>query len=267
MHLPLECSTILVLSLVLILCAYVTIRCFNSQGLFSFSPYFAMFLFRIICFFQTRFFYSTVIQCSSIFQILLDLSIVCSFPSILRLCTLLWFSVRCAETINEFFVTVTDSLAINENFNDQNASDPVEKAVKKCWNHPSILKIIGHYQNAGPFVFQNFALDAVDKEIRNLNPQKAATHKNLPPKIFESNSDVCVEPLTQIFNDCIENSTFSDVTSLPKSGPTNTRYLHRHTLNELYKLYVRPHLDYAGTLFTIFLRKYVNSAVASFYRT
>ena len=40
---------------------------------------------------------------------------------------------------------------------------------------------------------------------------------------------MCVEPLTRILNDCVENSTFSDelkcadVTSLPKNGPTNTR--------------------------------------------
>ena len=138
-----------------------------------------------------------------------------------------------AETMNEFFVTVTDSLGINENFIDENptdgVTDPVEKAVKKFSNHPSILKIKSHYQNVGPFVFQKVAPGTVDKEVRNLNPKKATTHKNIPPKILKSNSDVCVEPLTQIFNDCIENSTFpdelkcADVTSLPKNGPTNTR--------------------------------------------
>ena len=41
----------------------------------------------------------------------------------------------------------------------------------------------------------------VDNEVRNLNPKKATTHKNIPPKILKSNSDICVEPLTQIFND------------------------------------------------------------------
>ena len=60
--------------------------------------------------------------------------------------------VEVAETMNEFFVTVTDSLGINENSNNENAtegiSDPVEKAVQKFANHPSILKIKGHYQNA-----------------------------------------------------------------------------------------------------------------------
>ena len=65
--------------------------------------------------------------------------------------------VEVAETMNEFFVTVTDYLGINENFSDENATDgitdPVEKAVITFSNHPSILKIKGHYQTAGPFVF------------------------------------------------------------------------------------------------------------------
>ena len=147
--------------------------------------------------------------------------------------TIISNDVEVAETMNDFFVTVTDSLGINENSNNENVTegitDPVEKAVHKFSNHPSILKIKGHYQNAGPFFFQKVTPDAVDKEVRNLNPKKATTHKNIPPKILKSNSDVCVEPLTQIFNDCIENSSFpdelkcADVTSLPKNGPTNSR--------------------------------------------
>ena len=40
-----------------------------------------------------------------------------------------------------FFVTVTESLGINENFSDENATDgitdPVEKAVKNISNQPS----------------------------------------------------------------------------------------------------------------------------------
>ena len=141
--------------------------------------------------------------------------------------------VEVAETMNEFFVTVTDSLGINENFNDENATDgitdPVQRAVKKFSNHPSILKIKGHNQNTAPFVFQKIAPDTIVKEVRSLNPKKAKTNKNIPPKILKSNSNVCVEPLTQLFNDCIEKSTVpdelkcADVSSLPKNGSTNTR--------------------------------------------
>ena len=147
--------------------------------------------------------------------------------------TIISNDVEVAETMNEFFVTVTDSLGIDENSNYENATegiiDSVDKAVHKFSNHPSILKIKDHYQNVGSFYFQTVTPDAVDKEVRNLNPKKATTHKNIPPKILKSNSDVCVGPLTKIFNDCIENSSFpdelkcADVTSLPKNGPTNSR--------------------------------------------
>ena len=145
--------------------------------------------------------------------------------------TIISNDVEVAETMNEFFVTVTDSLGINENSNYENTTegiiDPVDKAVHKFSNHPSILKIKDHYQNAGSFYFQKVPPDAVDKEVRNLTPKKATTHKNIPPKILKSNSDV--EPLTKIFNNCIENSSIpdelkcADVTSLPKDGPTNSR--------------------------------------------
>ena len=138
-----------------------------------------------------------------------------------------------AETMNEFFVSVTDSLGIKESSGYENATegitDPIDKAVHKFSNHPSILKIKNHYQNAGSFHFQKVTPDALDKEVSDLNPRKATTHKNVPPKILKLNSDICVQPLTQIFNDCIENSSFpdelkcADVTSLPKNGPSNSR--------------------------------------------
>ena len=96
--------------------------------------------------------------------------------------------VEVAETMNEFFVTVTDSLGINENSNNENAtegiSDPVEKAVQKFANHPSILKIKGRYQNAGPFVFQKVTPDAVDKEIHFIH-FKLFKHKI--PSAIQSN--------------------------------------------------------------------------------
>ena len=77
--------------------------------------------------------------------------------------------VEVTETMNEFFVNVTDSLGITENFSDENVAheitDPVKKAVKKFSNHPNILKIKGHYQNAGPFVFQKVALTTLTRKL------------------------------------------------------------------------------------------------------
>ena len=42
-----------------------------------------------------------------------------------------------------------------------------------------------------------------------------------------------------------------------------SNYLPRHTLNELYKLYVRPHLDYDDVIYHI-LAKFVKSVKISF---
>ena len=94
--------------------------------------------------------------------------------------------VKVAETMNDFFVFVTDFLGINENSGFENATegytDTIDKAVHTFSNHPSIQKIKDQYQNAGPLHFQLVIPDAVEKEVRNLNPKKATTHKNISPK-------------------------------------------------------------------------------------
>ena len=82
-----------------------------------------------------------------------------------------------------FIVTV--SKQNNEN-TTEGITDPVDKAVYKFSNHPSILKIKDHCQNVGSFHFQKVTPDAVDREVRDLNPKKATTHKNIPPKILKS---------------------------------------------------------------------------------
>ena len=65
--------------------------------------------------------------------------------------TIISNDVEVAETMNKFFITVTDSHGINENSYYENATegiiDPVVKAVHKFLNHPSILKIKDRYQN------------------------------------------------------------------------------------------------------------------------
>ena len=48
-------------------------------------------------------------------------------------------NVEVAETMNEFFVTVTDSLGINENFSDENATDEIRDTVKKAVKNSRII--------------------------------------------------------------------------------------------------------------------------------
>ena len=79
--------------------------------------------------------------------------------------------------MNEFFVTVTGSLIINENFNDENATDgiadSVKKAVNNFSNHPSILK--------SKVTFKMLAVSRFKKlPLKPLTKSQAAFHVGRP---------------------------------------------------------------------------------------
>ena len=77
---------------------------------------------------------------------------------------------------------------------------PVDKAIHKFSNHPSILRIKDHYQNAGSFYFQTVSPDAVDKEVRNLNPKKATTHKIVRLPCMQPIPPCHIRPITSMIS-------------------------------------------------------------------
>ena len=142
-----------------------------------------------------------------------------------------------AEIFNSFFVTVTESLGIKENNDDisdtEGILDPIEKSIQKYSNHPSILRIKNRFVNADSFTFKPVSLEEMETEVKRLNPKKATTFKNIPPKILKNNSDICSEPLQEIFNNCIGNSNFpdelkcADVSSLHKQKESTVKKNYR----------------------------------------
>ena len=99
----------------------------------------------------------------------------------------------------------------NDNTSDtEGILDPIEKSIQRYSNHPSILKIKSNFLNVESFTFNPVSLEEMETEIKRINPKKATTFKNIPPKILKNNSDICSEPLREIFNNCIGSSTFPD---------------------------------------------------------
>ena len=47
-----------------------------------------------------------------------------------------------------------------------------------------------------------------------INPKKAATHKNIPPKILKSNSEATVNVLHRLFNKAITKGVFPNTLKL-----------------------------------------------------
>ena len=53
-------------------------------------------------------------------------------------------------------------------------------------------------------------LPGIKKEIKGLNPNKAATHNNIVPNILRSSSEVTANTLQLLFNNAISNSEFPE---------------------------------------------------------
>ena len=120
-----------------------------------------------------------------------------------------------AEKLNEFFKNAVFTLGITENssvINEEykNISDPVERAIVKFESHPSISLIKNKITNRNNFKFEPVSLSDIELEIRLLNPKKATTHKNIPPKILKSSSEATVNILHRLFNERITKGVFSD---------------------------------------------------------
>ena len=115
-----------------------------------------------------------------------------------------------AETFNNFFVTITDSLGIIENENiilaSEDFSDPIDEIVFKFSRHPSIQKIRSLDVNNGSFSFEKVLIENIKNGISELNP----TFKSIPPKLLKSESEIVSEPLQIIFNNSVEHSSFPD---------------------------------------------------------
>ena len=99
-----------------------------------------------------------------------------------------------AETLNNYFVNVTDSFGITENSeiitSTCDVTDPIDQALIKYSNHPSIRKIRSLVQNDGLSHFNNVSIEEMETEIGRLNQSKAATFKNIPPKLLKGSSDI-----------------------------------------------------------------------------
>ena len=90
------------------------------------------------------------------------------------------------ETLSTFFVKAADKLDIKElkNISNIGLTDPVEIAVKKFENHPSIIAITEKFNFTVCFVFNEVNLKDTEKEILNLNTKKGVASNSILAKVL-----------------------------------------------------------------------------------
>ena len=67
--------------------------------------------------------------------------------------------------------------------------DPVERAIQKCKNHPSIQMIKELFDSNKTFSFDLVSFDTIFNEILSLNTKKATRSNDVPTKIVKANAD------------------------------------------------------------------------------
>ena len=103
---------------------------------------------------------------------------------------------------------INNKFVINNKSKD--IQDSIEKIIVKYQFHPSILIIKNGIKNNDTFRFKYVMLSDIKNEIKGLNPNKATTHNNIPPKILRQSAGVTVNTLQLLFNNAISNSEFPE---------------------------------------------------------
>ena len=119
-----------------------------------------------------------------------------------------------SEELNNVFQNVTKTLNMNEDSYivdfSSSITDPVDKAINTYKNHPSILLIKQKLENVDHFSFKEVSISETEKELRELNSNKATIFGNIPTKVLKQSSISCSDTLQKLFNDAVRDGYFPD---------------------------------------------------------
>ena len=82
----------------------------------------------------------------------------------------------------------------------ENLSNPVDIAIRKFENHPSVQAIKQNISVNKDFHFSNTEVSDILKETTALNNKKNGTFGNIATKLFKKVSDICALALNDIWN-------------------------------------------------------------------
>ena len=114
-----------------------------------------------------------------------------------------------SEEFSNFFENAVKALNIEPDemyLNDvADLESPVDIAIKKFENHPSVKAIKENIIVHEEFEFCIEEVSNISKEILNLDSNKKGTFKNIPAKRLKENADICAPHLTDIWNEKVIN--------------------------------------------------------------
>ena len=110
-----------------------------------------------------------------------------------------------AETFNNYFNNSVKSLNLQcdpEHLSDvSDENGPIEIAIKKFKNHPSIVNINENIPKTTTFSFDETETDSIKKIIDNLDSRKSGIFGGIPANCLKGVSDISAKFLHTVWND------------------------------------------------------------------
>ena len=120
-----------------------------------------------------------------------------------------------ANIFSIFFIEIVPNLGtiVDERYlcNASNISDPIEKAIQKYKNHPSISiikKMVSTVDKNNKFSFEPITADDISQQIKRGDINKATQESGIPTKLVKHFDNLIVDCLQENFNSCLKKGTF-----------------------------------------------------------
>ena len=117
------------------------------------------------------------------------------------------------KKLKDFFVYIEpnlDTKTQHEFFNTtDNSQDPIQNAICKYENHPSIILIKKHVELANSsFIFETVTKEKIEKLVTNLNIRKAVQSNDISTKLVKELGYLFSKYIVISINRCIAEGTF-----------------------------------------------------------
>ena len=135
--------------------------------------------------------------------------------------------IEIAEKLNAFFSNIVKELNIKVKedllCDVSDINDPVETAIQKYRNHPSIQMIKETFDSSKTFSFDLVSSDTIFKEIVSLDTKKATHSNDVPTKIVKANADLFSIFASNAFNESVVSCKFPSVLKLADVKPVHKK--------------------------------------------
>ena len=135
--------------------------------------------------------------------------------------------IEIAEKLNAFFsnIVFSDIIKVKEDLlcDVSDINDPVERAIQKYKNHPSIQMIKETFDSNKTFSFDLVSSDTIFKEILSLDTKKATHSNDVPTKIVKANADLFSIFVSNAFNESVISGKFLSVLKLADVKPVHKK--------------------------------------------